>query len=190
MKRILLVDDEAHVLAALKRVLRPLVAGEAVLELFTDPNQALQRAREYPVDVVLSDYRMPQMNGVEFLRRVRDLQPHAVRMILSASSEFSAILSAVNEVEIYRYLAKPWSADDIVAQVRGALDRAEQTRIDRQLADAMRLRNGEISAAEQERRRLEDLEPGITRVEWGPNGEVLMPDALIDAAIDDPVLAH
>jgi two-component system probable response regulator PhcQ len=180
MKRILLVDDEPHVLSALKRVLRARFAGEASIEVQADPTVALARVRETAFDVVVSDFRMPQMSGIEFLNQVRELQPHAVRLILSASYEFETIQRAVNEAEVFRYMAKPWSDVDVVVQIGAALEKAELTRQERQLADDMRVQRGALTPAEHERRRLEALEPGITRVEWGPGGEVLMPDDLIN----------
>jgi two-component system probable response regulator PhcQ len=189
MKRILLVDDEPHVLSALKRVLRARFAGEASIEVQADPTVALARVRETAFDVVVSDFRMPQMSGIEFLNQVRELQPHAVRLILSASYEFETIQRAVNEAEVFRYMAKPWSDVDVVVQIGAALEKAELTRQERQLADDMRVQRGALSPAERERRRLEEMEPGITRVEWGPGGEVLMPDELIntlDLAVATP----
>ncbi|WP_428420565.1 response regulator [Methylibium sp.] len=176
MPRLLLLDDEPHVLAALKRTLRLGFGTELHIESTTDPRIALRRVAEAAFDLVVSDYRMPSMNGIEFLQRVRALQPHTVRIILSASSEVRTVMLAVNAVEVFRYLAKPWSDDELVVQVRQALRHAEQSRHDRELADAMKVQRGESTAAAAERRRLETIEPGITHVEWGPQGEVLMPD--------------
>ncbi|WP_374594181.1 response regulator [Aquabacterium sp.] len=186
MKRILLVDDEPSVLSALKRVLRMRFATEAVIETFNDPRLALQRLADTSFDVLLSDYRMPQMTGIDFLRQARALQPHAVRMILSASSDFQIIQRAVNEVEVFRYLAKPWAEDELAEQMRAALDRSSHARDERQLADAMRVQRGTLNPIENEKRRLEEQEPGITHVEWGPNGEILMPDGLLDPDTPPP----
>ncbi len=183
-KRIMLVDDEPHVLSALKRILRARVDPQVTIEAFTDPAVALGRAGEAAFEVIMADYRMPQMTGIELLRGVRQVQPHAVRMILSASSDFETLQAAINEIEVHRFLAKPWVDADLVQHISGALALAETQRQERQLADAMRVQQGTLSEAERERRRLEELEPGITQVEWGPNGEVLMPDGLglIDAS--------
>jgi YesN/AraC family two-component response regulator len=173
--RLLLLDDEPHVLAALARVLRRHFATRLRVESTPDARLALKRVREIGFDVVMSDYRMPQMSGIEFLAEVRKVQPTCVRMMLSASSDFDIIQRAVNDVGVFRYLSKPWHEDDLVAQLQRALDEAESRRAERELADAMRVQDGSRSAADAERRRLEALEPGLTHVEWGPNGEVLMP---------------
>jgi two-component system probable response regulator PhcQ len=183
MKRILLIDDEPHVLSALKRLLRASFGTLIGIEVFSHPPQALTRLGEAPFDVVMSDYRMPEMSGIDVLRRVREVQPHAVRMILSATSDFAIIQQAINEVEVYRFLAKPWNDTELLQHIRDALARADESRTQRNLADAMRVQQGDLSAADHERRRLEELEPGITQVEWGPHGEVLMPDDLIETIV-------
>jgi len=180
MKRLLLVDDESHVLSALKRLFRARFGPQVGVEAFTDPDAALVRVKEVSFDVIMSDYRMPQMTGIEFLRQVREIQPQAVRIILSASSDFEIIQRAINEIEVYRFLGKPWTDLGMAEQIADAIEKAGEQRQERELADAMRLQQGALSDAERERRRLEALEPGITHVDWGPHGEVLMPEALID----------
>lgn len=186
MKRILLIDDEPHVLSAIKRLLRASFGTRIAVEVFSQPELALRRAHEAAFDVVMSDYRMPGMSGIEVLRHVRQVQPHAVRMILSATSDFAIIQQAINEVEVYRFLAKPWNDDDLMHQIQGALARADEASAERKLADAMRLHQGDLSAADHEARRLEALEPGITKVEWGPHGEVLMPDLIETIVMPTP----
>ncbi|HSV55127.1 MAG TPA: response regulator [Burkholderiaceae bacterium] len=177
MQRVLLLDDEPHVIAALKRVLRSGFGAGLRVETTTDPEEALALLRDAPFDLVISDFRMPLMSGTEFLQLVRSLQPEAVRIILSASTDGQTLMQAVNDAEVFRYLAKPWVEADLLGQVRQALERAAQIRHERELADATRVQFGAVSAADLERRRLEALEPGITHVEWGPDGEVLMPIA-------------
>ncbi len=176
MPKILLLDDEPHVLSAIKRSLRAGLGAGLRIEETVDPEVALAWLREAPFDVVISDYRMPLMTGVEFLSLVRAIQPLAVRMVLSASSDSEALMRAVNDAEVFRYLLKPWDEKDLAGHVRAALARADQIRREGELADVGRHEFGELSATELERRRLEALEPGLTHVVWGPNGEVLGPD--------------
>ena len=176
MKRILLVDDENNVLNSLRRVLQRAFANEEGLsiEICDDPRVALEWVGREVFDLVISDYRMPPMDGVAFLKSVRQMQPDAVRLILSASTDFDALMSAVNEAEIFRYLTKPWDDDELVAAVRFGLARRAQCLEDRRLADQVRLLQGEMSAEEIELCRLEADEPGITKVKWGPDGSVLL----------------
>ncbi|KAB2903081.1 MAG: response regulator [Burkholderiaceae bacterium] len=174
-QRILLLDDEASVLSALQRTLRSALPAGITIETTVDPEIALGRLRETAFDVVVSDFRMPLMTGSEFLGLVRAIQPHAVRMILSASSDSGTIVHALNEVEVFRYLIKPWVDSELAHQFRQALGKAEEAQRERELADVARVQFGEISAAEAERRRLEAMEPGITQIELGPQGEVLPP---------------
>jgi len=173
----LLVDDESGVLHALKRLLqRALAADEAVIEIFTDPEAALQRACETEFDVVVSDYRMPNMDGVSFLRCFQGIQPDTTRLLLSAATDFDALVTAINEIGIFRYLPKPWSDEDFVAVLRAAWLACDRRREDRRLAEREQ-RESLLSAAEEaERQRLEAEEPGITQVKWGPDGSVLIDD--------------
>jgi two-component system, probable response regulator PhcQ len=113
--------------------------------------------------VLISDYRMPRLDGVTLLARARELDPRAVRMMLSAAADFDTVLAAVNRAGVFRYIPKPWSEPQLLADLHAAL-----------VFDPCAM----PSAYELERRRLEALEPGITHVEWGPNGEVLMPGYL------------
>jgi two-component system probable response regulator PhcQ len=164
VKRLLIVDDETLVLHAMRRLLqRHFTPQQLSIEISTDPLRALQRLHETHFDVVISDYRMPRLDGVALLAHARDLDPCTVRMMLSAAAEFSAVLAAVNLAGVFRYIPKPWSEPQLLADLRAALA------FDPCAAP---------SADELERRRLEALEPGITQVEWGPNGEVLMPGYL------------
>jgi two-component system probable response regulator PhcQ len=175
MKRMLVVDDETNVLNALRRALLRAFAGDDLhIEIFDDPRLALERVGNQVFDLVMSDFRMPPMDGVTFLKGVRQLQPDAVRLILSASTDFDALMTAINEAEIFRYLTKPWDDAELVATVRLGLARREQLLEDRRLADESRFFQGDMSVEEIELQRLEADEPGITKVKWGPDGSVLL----------------
>lgn len=122
LPRILCVDDEANILKAIQRSLRKKFAistagsGKEGLEVLQ---------REGPFEVVVSDMKMPEMNGALFLKHVRKLSPHTVRLLLTGFADIDSVVSAVNQGNIYRFLSKPCPAqvlaaaiDDAVAQHR------------------------------------------------------------------------
>lgn len=112
--RILFVDDDAMVLAALQRMLRPM-RSEWEMEFLDSGAKALQRMREQPFDVILSDMRMPGMNGVELLQQVMANHPRTVRLILSGQAEPDLILKCVGVT--HQYLSKPCDADTLKATI-------------------------------------------------------------------------
>jgi len=173
MRHFLIVDDEPSVLHALQRTLRQAVFDEEWhVEIFSDPHEALKRGSETAFDVVISDYRMPGMNGAEFLTAFKAIQPDAVRMVLSASTEFDTLISAINQAEVFRFIAKPWNAADLLDAIELALVRRDQSMENLRLFNELRAQFGEITPQELEAKRLEQEEPGITRVNWGEDGSV------------------
>ena len=186
MTRILIVDDEVSILNALGRLLRrtPCVCGDEVFALtvdcFASPRQALEKAGGAAYDLALCDYRMPVVNGVEWLTALRRLQPDTARLIMSGHADFAALIGAINEAGISRFIAKPWNDAELVATLGEVLGQRKQLLENQRLADEARLADGTISAQEVERRRLEAIEPGITRVIWGPGGSVLLDESLLD----------
>ena len=186
MSRILIVDDEESILKSLRRLLSltPCTAGEVTYKLTVDicssPKEALEKARHTAYDLVLSDYRMPVMNGVQFLKVFREIQPDAARLILSGYADLNGLISAINEAGISRFISKPWNDYELVATLGQVLTLRELTLENQNLADQVRLSRGEISAEEIERRRLETIEPGITQVKWGADGSVLLDEPLLD----------
>ncbi|RJG01044.1 response regulator [Noviherbaspirillum sedimenti] len=177
--RIMLVDDEANILQALRRVLHGMpeneIEGHSLeIQLFTSPVEALQRADYMPFDLVMTDYRMPEMNGVEFLVRLRQVQPTAMRLILSAYADRDGLVGAINEAQIFRFIAKPWNDYELRATVAQALSYRHLLMENLRLADLSRVQLGKLSKQEMELRRLEEEHPGITKVNWGPDGSVLL----------------
>ena len=167
MRRILILDDEPAVLNALRRTLRAAFAQEdVVIEVFDEPEAAVLRAGEQDFDVVISDYRMPGLNGADVLQLVKGLQPDAIRIVVSATTEILDIVDAVNRAEVFRYLAKPWQQEELVATVRDAFARRD------------RLQPPAPPVGQEDRRlqreldRLERDEPGITRVDRDEDGNV------------------
>ena len=163
MNRVLMVDDEIPVLSALKRALR-LHFGDAIeFEQCSDPRLALERLQAVAFDVVISDLSMPHMDGLAFLNQVHEIQPHAVRMILSGNTEVQPILQSLNQVGVFRYITKPWALDKLTEHVLAALQQANQSRQERELADQMRVKKGELSPAEVALRRLREADPSVPR---------------------------
>jgi len=122
---LLVVDDEQSILNALKRELR--LENYQIL-VATNPQEALEFLATHPVDVVLTDLRLSQTSGVQLLVKIRSLHPDVVRIVLSASTEVSSILKAVNEGVIYRFITKPWEADDLRTQIRDAFQQRDLLR--------------------------------------------------------------
>jgi two-component system, probable response regulator PhcQ len=180
MYRILLIDDEPGVLSALNRLLRltPLVvAGHTVpvrVETFSSAREALAHASTHACDLVISDYRMPEMNGVELLRALRDLQPDCARVILSGYTDLNGLIGAINEARIDRFVAKPWNDFELITALGQILEIRALRLENESLANLARLELGHLSPSDLELKRLEQLEPGITQVQWGPDGSVLM----------------
>jgi DNA-binding NtrC family response regulator len=173
MRRILLVDDEAHVLSALQRALRRfLPEREATIETCVDPEQALLGCAATGYDVVMSDYRMPGLNGADFLQMVKGIQPDAVRLVLSASNDIGEVMNAINRAEVYRYVAKPWGAEELERVFAEAFARRDELVAARRLAG----QGTGLSAQELEARRLEAEEPGITQVRRDSDGSVYLDD--------------
>jgi two-component system, probable response regulator PhcQ len=173
MRRLMLLDDEAHVLQALQRELRLCFGSEGLaIETFTDPEKALVRSGETEFDIVVSDYRMPGINGIDFLKMIKGTQPDAIRLVLSASTEFETVMQAINEAEVFRYIPKPWKSDELRNTLTAAFSRHDQLLEDRRLASLLRPEHGELTPQELEARRLEAEEPGITKVEWNEDGSV------------------
>lgn len=105
MACIMLVDDEPHNLSAMMRVLR--MQGEHEIERFETPAAALDRAREKQFDIVIADYRMPEMDGSRFLQAFRQLQPQAYRIIVSGYADSELFRSAINQAQLHRFIEKP-----------------------------------------------------------------------------------
>lgn len=136
-RTILLVDDEANILSALTRVLRPL--GYRILRAGSG-REGLELLAQNEVGVIVSDQRMPEMTGSEFLMQVRDRYPDTIRIVLSGYTELNSITDAINHGAIYKFLTKPWEDELLRANIEEAFQRYEMKRENDRLNNEMEQR--------------------------------------------------
>ena len=115
---VLFVDDEANILSSLKRTLRR--EGYTILTA-ESASEGFSLLAKNTVQVIVSDQRMTEMSGTEFLSRVKSLYPKTVRMVLSGYSEISSVTDSINKGAVYRFMMKPWDDEKLKAEVAGAL---------------------------------------------------------------------
>lgn len=122
---LLLVDDEVNVLKSLMRLLH---AHNYRLLMATSGSEALALMTREPVDLVISDMRMPHMDGAELLAHIRKQWPETMRLLLTGHADMTQTVAAINQGEIYRYIAKPWHDDELLQIVVQALEQQKLKR--------------------------------------------------------------
>jgi response regulator RpfG family c-di-GMP phosphodiesterase len=145
MIRILVVDDDALILQALSRILQS--EGHEVIG-HTDPTKA---AEERDFSVVITDFMMPNFNGIELLGVIKQTNPHAVRLMLTAAADFKVALDAVNRGEVYRILSKPWQLAELTSVVRQSVEHFKLMAENRRLSAELLVRNQHLEVAVIER---------------------------------------
>lgn len=123
---IVVVDDEQMVVTSINALLE--VEDEFEVHGFTDPVGSEEFARTHQVNVMVSDYRMPKMNGLQLLRHIRDVQPEASRMLLTSHADAQSAIEAINEVGLFQYLEKPWDNEQLLLAVRAGVERSRLIR--------------------------------------------------------------
>lgn len=118
---IVIVDDEEMVLTSLSSFFT--LETEYHIVEFTSAQNALEYIQENAVNLVISDYLMPEMDGITFLAHVRDLKPEIPRIILTGYADKENAIKAINEVGLYQYIEKPWDNEDLRIIVRNALEK-------------------------------------------------------------------
>jgi DNA-binding NtrC family response regulator len=113
---ILVVDDELDILQSLKGLLR----RDFEVHTANSGAEAITVLEEHPIHVVMTDQRMPQMTGVEFLRRIKTDHPEAIRVIFTGYADIQAVVDAVNQGNVFRYVAKPWNPEELIDALREA----------------------------------------------------------------------
>lgn len=120
---VVLVDDEAMVVDSLNSFLTLETEYEVVS--FTSAKKALDYIQENEVDIVVSDYLMPEMDGITFLAKVRDLKPEVPRIILTGYADKENAIKAINEVGLFQYVEKPWNNDDLLIILRNGIEKLQ-----------------------------------------------------------------
>lgn len=150
MNTIMIVDDEPMITKTLS-VLLKMKTKQNVIS-FNTPLEALhsEAMKENKVDVILSDFIMPDMNGIEFLLEVKKIAPHTETILLTGYADKENAIRSINEVGVYYYLEKPWNNEELVKIVNNALEK-------KTLASALEQKITELSKSDQENRRLYEL---------------------------------
>jgi len=140
--RLLLVDDEPNVLSALTRAFR-----QENYDILTANNadEALEIVAAQSVHLVISDFKMPGMNGAELLRRLKDSHPETIRIMLTGHADTNAVMGAINDGAVYKFILKPWDDDDLRVTVALALEQYDLILKNRQLKQENASKSKEIS---------------------------------------------
>ena len=119
---VMIVDDEEMVITSIRAFLQ-LETGYDV-NGFTDPEEAARFAEKHELDVVVSDYLMPKMNGIQLLRCVKAMQPEASRVLLTGHADKQSAIQAINEVALFQYVEKPWDNAQLLLVIQSGAERA------------------------------------------------------------------
>lgn len=162
--KVLIVDDEENILHSLTRLFR-----KEEYDILTAKSGAegLEILDSHDIDLIISDLRMPIMNGVEFLAEAKRRAPDALRIMLTGHADIKAMLDAIDQGEVYRFLLKPWNDDELKLNIKQALEFYYVQKENKSL----------IRTVKRQDRILDELEkehPGIGSVRKDPNGTIVL----------------
>jgi DNA-binding NtrC family response regulator len=135
---VFIVDDEEMVLSSIKNILD--LETDYDVQTFTAPRQALEAMKNTEVDIVISDYMMPDLDGLEFLSGAKEIQPDTIRILLTGYADKENAIKAINTVGLYQYIEKPWNNDDLLLIIRNGLEK-------RRLIKSLKEKIGELEIA-------------------------------------------
>jgi DNA-binding NtrC family response regulator len=118
---IVIVDDEEMVLTSLRSFLS--LETEYAVETYTSPKKALESVDSKPLDLIISDYLMPEMNGIDFLLQIKKKHPFSTRILLTGYADKENAIKAINEVGLYQYVEKPWDNEELRLIIQNGLER-------------------------------------------------------------------
>ena len=119
--KILVLDDEAMVVKTLKTLLK--LEGYNNVYTFTSPNEAIEWLKGNSPSIIISDFIMPEMNGIEFLIKAKEIHKDATQILLTGYADKENAIRAINEVGIFKYIEKPWNNDDIILNIKNGIER-------------------------------------------------------------------
>ena len=187
---VLVVDDEVNVQKALRRLF---LDTDYKLIMASSGFEGLERLEKEPIQLVISDYRMPEMTGVEFLAKVKADYPDTIRMILSGFADVEAVVEAINQGEIYKFLAKPWNDQELLSTVKRALEHSSLQRENDKLLRELRSTNTELTKLAEAlefkvKERTRDLERKSRAVSIAHSILDLLPVGVIGMDSDDTIV--
>ena len=141
MGKIVVVDDEKIVTSAFKTLLK--VEGFSDAHFFNNPEEAIKFLKSNTPDLVISDFLMPQMNGLEFLSEVNKMYPEVSKILLTGYADKENAIRAINEIGLYRYIEKPWDNADLMINIKSGIERSY-------LLSELRKKISELEAAKKE----------------------------------------
>lgn len=168
---VLFVDDEPSITSALKRALHK---EPYAIHTASSAVQALEMLSRLPIDIIISDEKMPGMSGTDFLARVCRDYPDTLRMILTGHGNLDVFTRAVKDGQIYRFFIKPCNEVDLAITIRQAL---HQKRLMKESQRLMRVANSQHAMLDE----LENKFPGITNVKRNADGVIIVDDPVMDA---------
>ena len=157
---VLVVDDEPDVVRSVKDLLR---LDYRVLGA-TSAAEGMQVLRDEEVHIVMTDQRMPETTGVEFLSHVRGEHPEAIRLLFTGYADIRAVIDAINQGSVYRYITKPWDPDELQSIIREATQRFDLLVERKKLLEILQQQNKELERTNVELRRSNELKHGFIQV--------------------------
>ena len=145
---VMVVDDEEMVVSSLRLFLE--LETEYRVAAFTSPAAALRYLEEHDVDVVVSDYLMPEMDGLRFLARVREIRQEVPRIILTGYADKENAIKAINEIGLYQYLEKPWNNEDLRIILRNGIEKKRLLRRLQEKVSEINRTYGELQGIQNE----------------------------------------
>ncbi len=146
---VMIVDDEEMVITSIQAFLQ--LETDFEVQGFTDPEEAARFVENHPVDVVVSDYLMPKMNGIQLLARIKEVQPEASRVLLTGHADKQSAIQAINQVALFQYLEKPWDNSQLMLVVASG---GERSRLFRELREKVEALDSAHAALKNAQRRL------------------------------------